>query len=107
MKELFREHDYTRVGYYQTVLEAEGIQTFVRNQHINTLMTSIPIPEFYPALCVVHEEDFERAVEILRAHVEKNSESSQAEIACPQCQEMNPGNFETCWSCGAELAVTG
>ena len=107
MKELFRESDYTRVGYYQTILEGEGIQTFVRNQHTSNLMTSIPIPEFYPALCVVNEEDYERALEVLRINVAKDQESSQTEVPCPKCQETNPGNFETCWSCGSDLVVAG
>ena len=26
MKELFREKDFTRVGYFQSILEAEGIE---------------------------------------------------------------------------------
>jgi hypothetical protein len=33
----------------------------------------------------------------------KDSESSQEEVSCPKCQEQNPGNFETCWSCGTEI----
>ncbi|MEZ0275255.1 MAG: DUF2007 domain-containing protein, partial [Roseimicrobium sp.] len=83
MKELFRESDYTRVGYYQTILEGEGIQTFVRNQHTSNLMTSIPIPEFYPALCVVNEEDYDHALELLQTHVAKDEKASHTEAPCP------------------------
>lgn len=103
MRELFRERDYTRVGYFQTVLEAEGIPTFVRNKDTTTFMTEIPIPEFYPALCIMNDEDYEDAVQILRDCIVKDSESSQEEVACPKCQETNPGNFEVCWSCGTDL----
>ena len=35
MRELFSERDPTRIGYYQTVLEAEGIQTFIRNENLS------------------------------------------------------------------------
>ncbi len=66
MKELFRERDYARVGYYQSILEAEGIQTHVRNRDLVGMTTEVPIPEFFPALCVVNDEDYEEAMEILR-----------------------------------------
>lgn len=103
MKEIFRERDYTRVGYFQTVLEAEGIQTFVRNENTVTFMTEVPIPEFYPALCVVDDEDYPRALEILKVHVKDDEQLSQQETPCPKCGESNPANFEVCWSCSASM----
>ena len=66
MKELFREQDFARVGYYQSILEAEGIRTHVRNRDLVAMTTDIPIPEFFPALCVLDENDYSRAMEILR-----------------------------------------
>lgn len=103
MKELFRERDFTRVGYFQSVLEAEGIPTFIRNENTVTFMTEVPVPEFYPALCVVNEEDCERAIEILKAHVKGDDLLSQQEITCPKCSQSNPANFELCWSCSSPL----
>jgi ribosomal protein S27AE len=103
MKELFRERDYTRVGYYQTILEAEGIPTFVRNENTVTFMTEVPIPEFYPALCVVNDEDFDRALEVLKSYVKDDEQLSQKNTTCPKCGETNPANFEVCWSCSAPL----
>ena len=47
MKELFRERDSTRVGYYQSILEAEGIPTHVRNRDLVSMASDIPIPEFF------------------------------------------------------------
>lgn len=105
MKEIFRERDYTRVGYFQTVLEAEGIQTFVRNENTVTFMTEVPIPEFYPALCVVNDDDYEAAVEVLRSHVKEDAVLSQQEAPCPKCGEPNPANFEMCWSCSTPLSA--
>ena len=67
MKEIFRERDPARVGFYQSLLEAEGIPTHVRNRDLATGMgTEVPIPEFFPALCVVNEEDYEAAIELLK-----------------------------------------
>ena len=104
MIELFRHRDFTCVGYYQSILESEGIATHVRNQHLTMAgLSEIPIPEFYPALCVVNESDKERALQILRERNEANQIGFDSEIHCPNCAEPNPGNFEICWSCGGEI----
>jgi hypothetical protein len=106
MKELFREWDYTKVGYFESVLEAEGIPVIVRNKHLTMSgLTEIPIPEFFPALCVVYDEDYEPAMEIIRRHLTENSVGVEREVKCGACGEASPGNFDVCWSCGADLPV--
>jgi hypothetical protein len=102
MKELLSDRDFTRIGYYQTVLEAEGIQTFIRNETLSTVEVAVPL--FYPALCVVNDDDYEKARQLLRDLEQRDSRLSGQEIACPKCGEMNPGNFEVCWSCSAALS---
>jgi predicted RNA-binding Zn-ribbon protein involved in translation (DUF1610 family) len=101
MKELFREQDFTRVAFFRGLLEADGIPTYIRNEFLS--VTEAPIPVFFPALCVQHDEDYERAVKIIREHLAKQDTEAQNEFPCPACGEINPGNFETCWSCGAEI----
>lgn len=104
MKELFRERDFTKVGYFQSVLEAEGIATIVRNKHLTMSgLSEIPIPEFFPALCVMEDIDYERAMEILRRRITENAKNAEIEVLCPACGETNPGNFDMCWACGSEL----
>ena len=106
MIELLRHHDFTRIGYFQSILESEGIATHVRNQHLTMAgLSEIPIPEFYPALCIVHESDKERALQILRERNEANQTGSDSEIRCSHCAEPNPGNFEICWSCGKDIVA--
>jgi Putative prokaryotic signal transducing protein len=105
MTELFRERDYTKVGYFESVLEAEGIPTFVRNKHLTMSgLTEIPIPEFFPALCVMNDQDYEPAMEIIRKHLTENSVGVEREVTCDGCGETNPGNFDVCWSCGGDIA---
>lgn len=101
MKELFREQDITRVSYYKAVLEAHGISALIRNEYLTgSGLTEIPIPEFFPALCVMNDEDYDQAVVIIREHLSANQKNAEIEISCISCGETNPGNFETCWSCG-------
>lgn len=105
MKELFREQDITRVHYYRAVLEEHGIATMIRNEYLTGAgLTEIPIPEFFPALCVMDDEDYEEAVAIIRDHLTAEQENADTEIACANCGETNPGNFATCWSCGKPVS---
>ncbi len=102
MIEIFRDISSVRVGHFQSVLEEQGISTFIRNNNLSVV--EIPIPVFYPALCIMNEEDLEKALQILREIIQ--NEQSQTEIPdvnCPSCNESNPANFETCWSCEGNL----
>jgi hypothetical protein len=105
MKELFRELDITRVSYYKALLEDCGIPTMIRNEFLTTFgLSEIPIPEFYPALCVVNDDDYVQAMMIIREHLTANQANADIEIACASCREPNPGNFEVCWSCGNSVS---
>jgi len=108
MKELFREFDFTKVGFYQSLLESQGIETFIKNRDVSSLAGEASImPELWPALCVVKDEDFDRAMQVIRESNSQNAGLSQVEVSCPSCKESNPGNFEMCWSCGGTLVETG
>ena len=110
MKELFRERDFTRVGYFQSILESEGIQTLIRNEHLNTCgLADLPIPEFFPALCVVddadYDADYDEAVRLIRGNLASDPRSAEADVVCSKCGESSPANFDSCWNCGAPLTV--
>jgi hypothetical protein len=102
MIEIFRDVSSVRVGHFQSVLEEQGISTFIRNNNLSVV--EVPIPVFYPALCIMNEEDHERAIQILREIIQREQSNDVIpEIYCPSCNETNPANFETCWSCEGEL----
>ncbi len=104
MKDLFREFDFTKVGYYQSVLESEGIKTFIKNRDVSGLAGEAAIvPDLWPTLCVVNDEDYDRAMKVIRDTVSDNSERAETEVKCFACGEENPGNFDLCWSCGAPI----
>ena len=101
MKELFRERDFTRIGYYRSILESNGVETLIRNEMLSG--AEVSIPEFFPALCVVNDADYDRALALIRQQVNQDGERSEEEVDCPECNEKNPGNFEICWSCGGSI----
>lgn len=100
MREVFVNQDHARVGYYKSVLDQAGIPNFVRNQDSNNSMTDMPSPLFFPALCVLHDDDYDRAMEIL-GEIYYAPPVQAPEWRCSQCAEEVPGNFDSCWQCGA------
>ena len=106
MKELYRSSDTALLGYYQSILEDAGIPYFVRNEStqqavVGGLIAAIlPLPDFWPALCVVNDEDYPEALRLLRA-ARNTPPCTEAEWKCPNCGEMVPGNFAACWNCDA------
>ncbi len=101
MKELIRERNVVGLSHYRNLLETAGIPTFIRNE--NLAQAEAPLPVFCPTLCVVNDEDYERAIGLIRENQIEAEEASKEEHPCPACGEMNPGSFEICWSCGADL----
>lgn len=103
MKEVFRHHEYIRVNQFRDMVEAAGIPTMLRNEHLVHGVVEIPIPEFYPNLCVMNDDDYEEAWTIIRDALEAEKNQPDEDLKCPQCGEMNPGNFAECFSCQSSL----
>jgi hypothetical protein len=100
---VFFDREPARVGYFQSVLENAGIASFIRNQHTNYTMADMPSALFFPVLCVVNDEDFARATELIR-EVRDGTPAGLPDWACAGCGESVPGGFDLCWNCGFERA---
>lgn len=107
MKEVFRASSPARVGLCQTVLEGADIPCFVRNDIMQQaipggpILALLPLPDFWPTLCVVHDEDYPEAMELLRG-VRNAAPPVSSEWKCAACGEAIPGNFTSCWNCAAD-----
>ena len=103
MKEIFTHPDFTRVGHCQAILEEAGIACFIRNESTQNLLAGLPDSAAQPVLCITDDADAMRAKDLLRDFIatEKQieSEENSAEWKCPQCGEIVPGNFGSCWKC--------
>ena len=66
MKEIYRHREISTVALRQQVLEQEGIPTLLRNEFLDA-GGYIAVVDEYPNLCVMNDEDYERAYEILKA----------------------------------------
>ncbi len=103
MKVLFTHPDFTRVGHCQAILEEAGIACFIRNESTQNLLAGLPDTACQPVLCITDDADEPRARELLREFIttehQIEAEESAPEWRCPNCDEMVPGNFGSCWKC--------
>ncbi len=105
MKEVFRHADSALVGLYQSMLEDAGIGTFVHNSGtqqaiVGSVLTALcPLPQFFPTLSVLRDEDYSEAMTILRS-LREAGPVPLADWLCPRCGESVPGHFTVCWNCG-------
>jgi hypothetical protein len=102
MLELLRYRDITRVTYYRDLLEQSGISTLIRNENLSTA-EGVSIPDFFPALCILNEEDKQAAIDLIRADLEQREEPEAPDLICRTCLEHSPANFDTCWRCGSSI----
>ena len=98
MREIYVDQDYTRVGFYKSILDQAGIANIIRNDISHSSLTELPSPIFFPALCVVHEEDYDRAMQLLR-EIQHAPPTVLPDWRCPKCGAEIPANFDRCWQC--------
>ena len=86
------------VGHAELLLAAlgkAGVGGEIRGRHL-------PPVQATPVEIWVQARNAARANEILR---ELETRKDEATLRCRACGEESPGNFETCWACGAVLSI--
>ena len=108
MKALLNDTSLPRLEVYRQLLESVGIRTHIRCRLLSGAgFAELAMPPFSPTLCVMNDDDYDRAYALLREHYQDAENTKDTEIACPHCKEVNPGNFDICWSCSADLKPSG
>ena len=98
MIKVFEDFDYMRVGQMQSLLEANGIGTFLKNQFGFGGTGELPFVETVPQLFVLSDKDVERARELIESQ-QPLPETGEPWV-CPACNEENDAPFSACWNCG-------
>ena len=96
MKRVFSSYNLALTHHSRNLLEAEGIETEVRNQALSSAMGELPPAECQAELWVLSDEDVRRAEEVLR-----RPPVTGPEWTCGACGEMSGAQFTQCWKCGA------
>ncbi|WP_193214820.1 putative signal transducing protein [Luteolibacter marinus] len=103
MKRVFDHIDFTIVGHLQSVLEAAGIRTEIRNEGGSGAAGELPFTQVYPELWVLENQDEARARALIKEFRDREHEIPVGPAwTCPACGEEIEGQFAECWNCGAE-----
>jgi len=100
MKKLTSSESLVTINHYRNLLASEGILTFIRNEHLGSIVGEMPFQEVWPELWVRNDLDYDRALQLLdRTTLE--AESPGTPWRCSRCRQDVEGQFAACWNCGA------
>lgn len=95
---LIYKHDNVAILHSaKNILEINGIEAFVKNEHSSTSGARFGISNMFMELWLNHDEDFEKANTILERDM--NNQVDAKPWVCGNCKEENDGAFEVCWKC--------
>jgi len=101
MIKVFEDFDITLVGHYQSVLESNGIETFMKNQFGTSGAGELPFIEVIPQLWVLNENDAGRARELIGELHDKLDTGQMQAWTCPECGTRLEAAFTHCWKCSS------
>jgi rubrerythrin len=85
------------VGQAQSLLNSEGIETFIRNEFACSAMGEVPFVEVCPQLFILDAAEEARARELLQLF--ENSPAAP-DWQCVSCGSEVESPFGQCWNCG-------
>ncbi len=101
MIKVFEDFDIALVGHYQSVLESNGIATFMKNQFGTSGAGELPFVEVVPQLWVLNEAELERAKALIEdLHGPDDLKQAEAWV-CPGCGTSQEAAFSHCWNCSS------
>ena len=98
-----------RVHIAPTLLDAQlaadalsslGIASHILNANAAGALGEVPFMQAQPEVWV---DDDRLAAQAYEALAGLHDAAARDEKTCPQCGEVNPGNFLSCWQCAAAL----
>ena len=101
MIKVFADFELSKVGQFQSVLEAEGIHTHLKNQFTSSVLGEIPFVEVMPELWILEDDDLVKAKRLIQELL-SDSQHNQPEWTCSRCDSVVDGVFDRCWKCNAQ-----
>lgn len=84
-------------------LRDRSIPCALKNGFLLGLIGELPV-SVRPTVCVLEERDQSAALVCIREMEAALRAPELPDVVCPSCGDTNPGNFEECWKCRAELS---
>lgn len=99
MKKVTSIDSLITINHYKNILTSEGIPSFIRNEHLSSIVGEMPFQEVWPQLWVENDLDYDRALQLIDT-AKIRDESPRASWRCKNCGTENEGQFSACWQCG-------
>lgn len=99
MKLVYSNENYLLVNNVRNLIEAQGIETFIKNEFAQSAVGEISAFDSWPEVWVVNDSDLERAQNIVAKSL---GTCGTADWICNNCLEINAPSFEICWNCQSE-----
>lgn len=100
MKKLHICNTLMEAQHLKAVLEASGIATMIKNEHVFGALGQVPLKELMPQLWVLDETQMDDAKNLLAEALDPTPSSAPA-WRCSACGENLEAQFDVCWQCGA------
>ena len=100
MKKLYIASDIIEARILDSILKSQGLSSVVRNETLQGGIGELPFVEIWPEGWIENSCDWEEAEELLEGFVQV---STDKDWICSSCKEINPGVFQTCWFCNANI----
>lgn len=99
MKKVTSSDSIVTISHYRNLLQSEGIEAVIRNEHLGSILGEMPFQDVWPELWVVNDLDLDRARQLLDNAI--IDESPAENWRCRKCGADNEGQFAACWQCEA------
>lgn len=93
---IYTNENHFLVNNIKNLIEAQGINTFIKNEFAQGAIGEISAFDSWPEVWVFDDADFDRATEIMKLSQNK---SKTDDWVCTTCGETNDPSFEICWNC--------
>lgn len=105
MIKVFEDFELSKVGQVQSVLEAAGIKTHLKNQYTSSVFGEIPFVKAMPELWILEDDDLLIAKRLIKEAL-STEENDEPEWTCAECGSVVDGVFGCCWKCNSERPKT-
>jgi len=98
LKKVTSADSLVTISHYRNLLKSEGIDAFIKNEFLGSILGEMPFQEVWPELWVKNDMDLDRARQLIAETIVEESPSEP--WTCQHCGNDNEGQFAVCWSCG-------
>lgn len=77
MIKVYESFDFMQAGRIRSLLESQGIKTFMKNEFLSGALGELPFQEVAPQVFILHERDLERALRLIQEDAPGEEEQQQ------------------------------